>query len=87
MHDVIRNVRSSTFFSRSYYIIHYEDLVSEPLLHLRRLYDFMGFPFGSREEAMVRRHVDADDRDGAEIKKYYSTYRCGSHRCCHIFWL
>ncbi len=58
----------------SYYIIHYEDLASDPVLHLRRLYDFMGLSFGAREEAQVKEHVEASP-DSYQTKRYYSTFR------------
>ncbi len=62
--------------THSYYFIHYEDLASDPIYHLRRLYDFMGVPFGPAEEEKMRLHTEADS-DNDKAGKRFSTYRFG----------
>ena len=63
----------------SYYLIRYEDLVSDPLFHLERLYAFAGLRFGASERETVLEHTQR--RRGQEQEKrtkdegYYSTFR------------
>ena len=70
--------------THSYYLVRYEDLVSDPLGQLQRLYAFMEVPFTEREDRMVRAHTGMAPADGEEAEitlkggkkpAYYSTYR------------
>ncbi len=70
--------------THSYYLVRYEDLVSDPLGQLQRLYAFMEVPFTDREDRMVRAHTGMAPADGEEAEitlkggkkpAYYSTYR------------
>ncbi len=51
----------------SYRQIRYEDLVSDPMAELERLYEFMGVSFGPRERDLVQKHVNATN-DGEDKK-------------------
>ncbi len=58
----------------SYYLIRYEDLVSDPLKHMRSMYAFMGVAFGSAEEERMLNHTQAGI-DKVKTNQYYSTFR------------
>ncbi len=49
--------------------------MADPEANLRKLYAFMGVPFGPEEEERMRTHTEADAANG-KTEKAFSTFRC-----------
>ena len=62
------------YFSLSYFLLRFEDLVSDPAYWLDKLYIDLNMESGKVERSELERHVRPGKFQGAQ-DKYYSTIR------------
>merc|ERR1719481_1687642 len=62
----------TTLESRSYKLLKYEDLISNPLTETESLYKFMGVKFTPEIEKEVHKHFNSD---GKTNKKFMGTFK------------